>query len=36
LAIARSIVEANHGTIVLANAAGGGALVRLQFPAASR
>lgn len=31
LAIARSIVEANQGTIVLANASGGGALVRLQF-----
>jgi signal transduction histidine kinase len=36
LAIARSIVEANRGTIALANVTGGGALVRLQFPAASR
>lgn len=34
LAIARSVVEANQGSIELANAAGGGALVRLRFPAA--
>jgi signal transduction histidine kinase len=33
LAIARSIVEANQGSIALANSPGGGALVRLRFPA---
>lgn len=32
LAIARSVVEANQGTIALGNAAHGGALVRLRFP----
>jgi two-component system sensor histidine kinase MprB len=36
LAIARSIVEAHKGSITLANAPGGGALVRLNFPAAAR
>lgn len=34
LAIARSVVEANYGSISLANAAGGGAVVRVRFPAA--
>lgn len=34
LAIARSIVESNRGTIALANAPGAGAIVRLRFPAA--
>lgn len=34
LAIARSVVEANNGSIALANAQGGGAVVRLRFPAA--
>jgi len=34
LAIAKSIVEAFDGTIVLHNAPGGGAVVRLRFPSA--
>lgn len=33
LAIARSVVEANRGSIALANAPEGGAIVRLRFPA---
>jgi signal transduction histidine kinase len=33
LAIARALVEANQGTLTLANSPGGGALVRLHFPA---
>jgi signal transduction histidine kinase len=36
LAIARSIVEAHKGSIALANAPDGGALVRMNFPAAAR
>ncbi|HEY9179344.1 MAG TPA: HAMP domain-containing sensor histidine kinase [Candidatus Baltobacteraceae bacterium] len=34
LAIARAIVEANRGSMSLSNAPGGGAVVRLRFPAA--
>lgn len=34
LAIARSVVEANQGGIILANAPRGGAVVRVRFPAA--
>ncbi len=36
LAIAKSIVEAFDGTIVLQNASGGGAIVRLRIPVAPR